>query len=210
VEDGALNAYKFLRPGAVGPFSGARWRPGEWVEGDGLSACERRHLPLWIWEELWEVELGGAVVSRGHKLRAPRARLGRRIEEWTPTSAKAFASACAWRAALHASGPLRDAGFGDAAETFAGGGDLQVVRRLTSELWDELPHDVRRPIGVASDGASDALDTIASDDPYEVVRGAAVVAYTAAMTAQHLGGSDAYDAERAHQADWLAAELGLV
>ena len=82
-----------------------------------------------------------------------------------PASAKAFASACAWRAALHASGPLRDAGFGDAAETFAGGGDLEAVRRLTSELRDDLPDDVCRPIGMASDAASDALDTIASDGP---------------------------------------------
>jgi hypothetical protein len=186
-----------------------RWPPGEWIEAEGLSACERRHLPLWIWEELWEVELGGAVVSRGHKLRAPRARLRRRIEEWTPDSAKGFASACAWRAALHASGPLRDAGFGDAAETFAGGGDLQTVLRLTSELWDKLPDDVRRPVGMASDGASDALDTSASDDPYEVARGAAVVAYIAAMTAQHIGAAEAHDSERARQADWLAAALGL-
>jgi hypothetical protein len=179
------------------------------VEADGLSACELRHLPLWIWEELWEVELDGAVVARGHKLRAPRARLGHRIEEWTPNSAKAFAGACAWRGALQASGPLRDAGFADAAEAFACNGDLQAVCRLTGDLWDDLPGDVRRTAGMASDGASDALDALASDDPTDVVRGAAVVAYIAAMTAQSVGGPGAYEAERTHQADWLSAELGL-
>ena len=209
MEGWGLNAYKFLRPGAVGPFSGVRWRPGEWVVADGLSACDRRHLPLWIWEELWEVELGGDVVSRGHKLRAPRARLGRRIDEWTPASAKALAGACAGRAALHAAGPLRNAGFGAAAQTFAGGDDLQAIGELTGELWDELPIDIRRPVGMASDAAEGALETTASDDVYEVARGAAVVTYIAAMTAEAVGGPDALEAERAHQADWLAAELRL-
>jgi hypothetical protein len=179
------------------------------VEADGLSACELRHLPLWIWEELWEVELDGAVVSRANKLRAPRARLGSRIEEWTPSSTKAFAGACAWRGALHASGSLRDAGFADAAQAFAGNGDLQAVCSLTRDLWDDLPGDVRRPVGMASDGASSALDALASEDPTEVARGAAVVAYIAAMTAMTVGGPGGYEAERTHQADWLSAELGL-
>ena len=69
---------------------------------DGVHACEERHLPRWIWEELWEVELDGEVEARGHKLRAPRGRLLQRVDAWSPGSARAFARACAGRAAVHA------------------------------------------------------------------------------------------------------------
>ena len=92
--------------------------PGGWVTAsswtsvcrDGVYACERRHLPLWIWEELWEMELDGDVEAHDQKLRARRGRLTRRIEPWSAGGAKAFARACAGRAALHASEPLRAAG----------------------------------------------------------------------------------------------------
>jgi hypothetical protein len=208
VEGGALNAYKFLRPGGIGPFSGKRWSPGEWVAAEGLSACERRHLPLWIWEELWEIELDGEIVARGHKLRAPRARLGGRVEAWSPAAAKAFTRACACRGALHAAGALRDAGFADAAAVFADG-DLDAVQSLTTEIWDELPPDVRRPVGTASDGAASAAATLAGDDPSGAAKGAAECAYIAAMTAARVHGAAAYEAERDHQADWLSAELRL-
>ena len=69
---------------------------------DGVHACEWRHLPRWIWEELWEVELDGEVEARGHKLRAPRGRLLRRVDAWSMMSARTFARVCAGRAAEHA------------------------------------------------------------------------------------------------------------
>jgi hypothetical protein len=209
VEGESLNAYKFLRAGAVGPFSGRHWSPGEWVEGEGLSACERQHLPLWIWEELWEIELDGEVVRRAHKLRATRARLGRRVDAWSPSTAASFACFCASRAALHASGPLHEAGFDDAGAVFADGRDLEQVQSLTEALWEELAPAVRRPVGMASDGAASALSAARGDDPYAVAKSSAEGSYISAMTAAAVHGGAAYQSERDDQAEWLAAELGL-
>ena len=104
-----LTAYKFLSAGGVGPFSGIEWpqpagdEPGTWVERiDGISACESRHLPMWIREELWEVELDGMVQAVGHKLLASRARLSRRVEAWSPELAGRFAQFCLGRAEEYA------------------------------------------------------------------------------------------------------------
>ena len=65
-----MRALKALRAGAVGPFSGFRWPtpgdgPGQWVAASpspcasGVHACLRGQLPLWLHDELWEIELGG-------------------------------------------------------------------------------------------------------------------------------------------------------
>jgi hypothetical protein len=193
VEGTALSerrAYKFLRPGAVGPFSGYEWppptetEPGEWVGGSleedvcrgGVHACEGRYLARWIWEELWVVELGGEVEARGHKLRAPRGRLLRRVERWSAGTAKAFAAVCASRAAEHAATAAADA---------------------------------RVAAGMAADGATRAEAARTTRDPYVAAHGAAVCAYIAAMTALRAGGLDRHDAERDWQAEWLLRELGL-
>ena len=184
-------AYKFLRPGAIGPFSGHPWpvppgpEPGEWVEAqpsagpcrDGIHACEPRHLPRWIWEELWEVELGGPVEARRHKLRAPRGRLLRRVEAWSPATAIAFARACADRAAEHAT----------------------VAEAEGSSLASAM----------AADGDELARDAAADGGAYAAVRGAAVSSYVAAMTAYRAGGIELHESERDRQAEWLIEELGL-
>jgi hypothetical protein len=187
----SIPAFKFLRPGAVGPFSGHAWRtprggePGPWLESparggacrDGVHACEARHLPLWIWEELWAVELDGEVERRRHKLRAPRGRLVRRVEAWSSATARSFARACAGRAALHA----------EAA----------------------APAVARVAAGMAGDGDTRASAAEGSDDPYVAAHGAAVSAYISAMTAARVGGRELHDAEREWQAAWLVRELGL-
>jgi hypothetical protein len=100
-----VHAYKCLRPGRIGPFSGYRWPVGVWVEGGenaalclrGIHACRAEDLPYWLTQELWEVELDGDVRPEQRKLVADRGRIERRIEAWTPTSAARFAEACAAR-----------------------------------------------------------------------------------------------------------------
>lgn len=184
-------AYKFLRPGAVGPFSAFAWplpaagRAGRWVRAsteagvcfDGVHACEERHLPRWIWEELWQVELDGEVEARGHKLRAPRGRLLQRVDAWSMQSARGFARACAGRARVHAAA--------------APAADAEIAAMM------------------AADGDARASAAEASDDPYVAAHGGAVSAYISAMTALRVGGRERHEAERDWQADWLADALEL-
>ena len=89
-----MTAYKFLRAGAVAPFSGVVWpaprggEPGAWVRasgalelcGRGVHACRAEDLPLWLFDELWEIELDDPVqpapthvVAAGGRLRPARA-----------------------------------------------------------------------------------------------------------------------------------------
>src|SRR6185503_721815 len=93
----SVTAYKFLRKGSIGPFTGFQWQPGQWVESDaaapcesGVHACRVEDLPFWCNDELWEIELGGDVVGAGRKLVASRGRLVRRVEAWTETTAQQF------------------------------------------------------------------------------------------------------------------------
>jgi hypothetical protein len=99
-----LIAYKFLAPGAVGPFTGFRWRANVWVEAEdaqpcsqGIHACRPIDLPMWLDSELWEIELDGEIVEGERKVVARRGRLTRSIEQWTPGLANEFGRFCARR-----------------------------------------------------------------------------------------------------------------
>jgi hypothetical protein len=98
-------AYKFLRSGSVGLFTGYEWRPGEWVDAGaadpcrvGVHACRVADLPYWLAAELWEVELAGEVVQEERKVVAPRGRLVRRIDAWDEAAAAEFRESCVERA----------------------------------------------------------------------------------------------------------------
>ena len=91
-------AYKFLRSGAVAPFSSFAWptgSPGPWVEAEphvcvsGIHACRAADLPYWLGAELWEIELDRAV-DETRKVVAPRGRLLRRVDGWDVSTARAF------------------------------------------------------------------------------------------------------------------------
>jgi hypothetical protein len=95
-------AYKFLRSGAVAPFSSFAWptgSPGPWVEAkpnvcaSGIHACRAADLPYWLGAELWEIELDGAV-GEARKLVAPRGRLLSRVDGWDASTARAFGESC--------------------------------------------------------------------------------------------------------------------
>src|SRR3989304_5438842 len=119
-----MDAYKFLRPGAVGRFSGFAWpmphasEPGPWIEVEGelalceagIHACRLGALPYWLDEELWAVELGGEIGAEPHAVVARRGRLVRRIDAWTRETARDFGKACMMRTSDHAVGGLRAAG----------------------------------------------------------------------------------------------------
>jgi len=99
-----MQAYKFMREGAVSPFSGARWTVGEWMEGgpgapnpcrQGVHGCRPADLPYWLNRELWEVELDGEIAETEYKLVAERGRLVRRVDRWERRTYRRFAEACA-------------------------------------------------------------------------------------------------------------------
>jgi hypothetical protein len=97
-------AYKFLRSGAVAPFTGFQWQPGAWVDAGeaeacrrGIHACRVRDLPVWLGAELWAVELAGDILEQDRKLVATRGRLGRRIDAWNAELAHEFGRFCARR-----------------------------------------------------------------------------------------------------------------
>jgi hypothetical protein len=99
-----LNVYKFLGAGRVGRFTGFRWEIDTWVDAataevcrTGIHACRVRDLPIWLDDELWEIELDGEVVESDRKVAATRGRLTRRIEAWTPQLAHEFGSLCVRR-----------------------------------------------------------------------------------------------------------------
>lgn len=97
-------AYKFLGAGRIGRFTGFRWEADVWVEATaaepceaGIHACRVQDLPIWLDDELWEIELSGDLVAGERKIVATRGRLTRRIERWTPDLAHEFGRFCVQR-----------------------------------------------------------------------------------------------------------------
>jgi hypothetical protein len=96
--------YKFLRQGAIAPFSGHEWREGEWVTvsgeleacSNGVHVCRRRDLPYWLADELWLVDVDGERLELGQKLVVRRAQLRSRVKDWPNPVARDFALDCVW------------------------------------------------------------------------------------------------------------------
>jgi hypothetical protein len=210
-------AYKFLRDGRVGPFSGVRWPPaGEWLHAavtgrtarpcvDRVHACRVEDLPDWMDAELWHVELGGEVTVECGKLVADRGRLLERVEVWDAALMAAFARACAFRArdaALTVLGAASPAGAALAACDAAG-----ELAAACAGLADLDPRE-ERSAGYAADGARHALGAIA--DPATAPTHAAVngfiACHAAAFAEDDLG---AVGREREWQVRWLARRLGV-
>lgn len=187
-------AYKFLRTGGVGPFSGFRWplpngEPGEWVDTDGdphicergVHGCSIDDLALWVDAELWRVELDDVLTADHGKLTARRGRLLERIEGWTGETALEFGAVCAQRVAERAETAARDAPGTPRAER------LQAMAGDAAAYASGKAGDPQRPVALA-----------------------ATAAYVAAESAVHFD-EDEYAAatERAWQGAWIAERLGL-
>jgi hypothetical protein len=190
-------AYKFLAPGAISPFTGFRWpQRGEWVAAPAarregwVHACRARDLPYWLDEELWRVELEGAVHEDRYQVASPRARLVARVGAWLPGFAREYAMACALRArelALpHLEPSLRDA--------IAGREDLDAIAGAARRA-----PPASHVAGYLADSLTFALDGEAAPASYIGCVIASVVG----------GGLGAFEEERAWQARWLAEQLGL-
>lgn len=82
-----MRAYKFMRKGAIGPFTEHRFVIGEWVDAiefprRGVHALTVDQLPYWLDDELWIVELAAPIVERPTQIVASRARIVERVEGW--------------------------------------------------------------------------------------------------------------------------------
>ena len=230
-----MTAYKFLGPGRVGLFSDFTWpEPGEWVEIHqpivdclhGVHALRFEQILDWIDDELWEVELGGAIEEREEMLVAERGRLVRRVEEWDTAAARSFADACAWRAGALAAAALRRAGLVDEAQQLA---DATELADLQSAAVAAFPatHDakVAEVVALAADlvslvggsrpdsWGSPAGATTVTQTPGATAANAATVSAHAAGRAEVAASSDegaygsAFAAERAWQLAWFEALL---
>jgi hypothetical protein len=193
-------AYKFLAPGAVAPFTRLAWpRPGAddaWVEAPSqaddarwVHACKPAQLPYWLEEELWRVELAAPVREERYQLAAPRARLVDRVEGWDAAGRAAFAEACAWRAR-----------------------DL-AIPGLAAPDRDRLARaqDLAALEAAARACAGPAAGYVAFAAARARLARPALTALNTAMLAASLApdGEEGFAEERAWQARWLAARLGL-
>jgi hypothetical protein len=199
-------AYKFLRSGRVGPFSGFQWpepdvrvdtAPDVAVCRRGIHACRPSDLPWWLADELWEIELHGQVQAEEHKIIAAAGRLRSRIEAWTPACAQDYADACAWRAQGRAIEALARAGHALAARQLEACTTLDDAMLAARQLADDIP-ETRISLTIAGDGAVRALTGAPPTS-----------AYIAAHAAMRLDGPAGYAAERTWQSQWLVARLGL-
>jgi hypothetical protein len=211
-------AYKFLRAGAVAPFSGRLWEPpiqghpGGWVEGgpvlqtcrSGVHACRPVQLAYWINDELWEVELAGRIVESELKLTAERGRLLRQLVLWGDELRDEFAAACAWRARHHALEELRTLALSEWVTRLESCTELRAASRLAGELAEVPELQRRRSTRDLLAYLADAVEYASSD--------VAATAYIAAVAAERrstIHSGDPFAEEREWQASWLAERLRL-
>lgn len=210
-------AYKFLRDGQVGPFSGVRWPAGgEWLLAatagapartciDQVHACRVEDLAEWMNSELWRVELDGNVRVDCDKLVADRGRLVERIELWNAALMAAFAEACALRARDAALTVLAPGS--PAHRALASCDTAEEIAAACAQLSDLEP-GAERAAGYAGDAARHVLGAVAdrSTAPTHAAVNGFIASHAAAFAEDDLG---AAARERAWQADWLAHRLGV-
>lgn len=214
-----MRAWKFLDAAGRAVFSGYSWplpegdRLGPWVKTgmavpcrSGVHACRTSDLAWWINDELWEVELGGEVIDRPHKVVAPRGRVVRRVKAWSAGVGKELGEASAWRARDIAIDVLATHGLDAEAEGLTSASDLQQLEAAGNRLGACLG-----PLGAAGLAAA-----LAGDAAYFARTGERCQApYVAACAGGHAAsvgtGSyrEGFGAERARQSEWIAGRLGL-
>ncbi|GAA4626505.1 hypothetical protein GCM10023196_035020 [Actinoallomurus vinaceus] len=206
-----MTYFKFLRPGAVSPFTRYVWPVGEWVSVDatdlcrsGFHACALAHLPYWLGEELWEVELAAPVEESRHKVVARRARLLSRVEAWTPAAARDLGAACVARTIGHAVAELAEAGLREIARRLRDAEDAEIAVAAAHCAEQASAKGAWQAVTLCG-YVSDAIEAL---EAYPV----ASTAYIAARAADQrttAESDDPYAAERAWQAGWLATRLRL-
>ena len=158
-----MTAFTFTRRGARCPFTDRIWpADGGWLPDARATTADK--LPVWIANELWQVELAGEIATPGEQIVGERGRLLERVEAWDRAAAEEFVTDC---------------------------------RRRTLTLAARRPGDLRlTPMANDARGCGTAAQ-------------ANLAGWLAARTARVLDGEDGRAAERARQAQWLRARLGV-
>lgn len=208
--------WKFLRSGAVSPFSRFGWSAGQTVTATdampcatGFHACRTSDLPYWLNDELWWVELTPPVRLAQHKVVAAEAVLVSQVVEWSAVTAATFSTACVARTAGHAVDELSDSALIEESHRLAATVDADADPVAWTEQAYRSAAEADR-LGARRAARlcyylADAIEGLA-------LYPAATAAYIAARTANHRSNpssSDPYIAEREWQADWLATRLML-
>ena len=198
-------AFKFLRAGAIGPFTRFRWPAKEWVqatrakEGYGVHACLGSDLAWWICDELWRVELDGPIYERETQIEAARGRLLDRVEAWSSAARAEFGLACVFQARDVAAAKLRELQFPAVADRLAAARTLQELA--------EAARSTEAPPGFAGEMFGYARD---ASMVYSTAPNPAEVSFIASVaTAAARGSPAAFDAEKRRQSRWLVERLRL-
>jgi hypothetical protein len=200
-----LIAFKFLRAGAVGPFTGFRWRANEWIEapraqeGYGIHACRAPDLAWWTSDELWRVELDGPMYERETQVEARRGRLLDRVEAWDTAVRAEFGLACLFQARDVAAAALRELRFPAVADRLAAARTLQELATAA--------RSIEPPPGFAGEMFGYARDASMA---YSITANPAEISFMASVaTAAARGSPAAFDAEKRRQSRWLVERLAL-
>jgi hypothetical protein len=209
--------FKFLAPGAAGPFSGYRWpvpcgRPGGWVLADGpldpcrsgLHLCQESDLPFWLLDELYTVDVDGPVEEHDTFVLAHRARLAGRVEAWAREEAYLFACDCAWRVRDMVVAALRRADRDVLAARLEGCASVEELAQVSRAATQDPAAGGARLAGYALDAATYAKETTSGSGWAAASATTGFIAATVARVAAREGdGLAAAAAERAHQAQWI-------
>jgi hypothetical protein len=170
-----------------------------------VHACRSDDLPYWLDDELWQVELLGVILVDHLKLVARGGRLVRRIDTWDDGTRRAFAEWCLTRVATHAAVESRDAGL-----------EAEAAALEAASSVDEVGAAAAAAVTAAEDSGAGNAERLASyaADAVEWTTalppgGVAYVAAHAADSRSRVDEADAFAAERALQARWLAERLDL-
>jgi hypothetical protein len=215
----AEQLFKFLAEGSRGRLSGFVWPAvGEWVsvEGEldpcvsGIHVCRIGHLPYWLDDELWEVEVAGEQREQLEQLVVRRARLTRRVEGWPTPLAAGLAAGCLRELRRFAALELWDDE--DAAELTVGCEDIEaarVARRLASQDCPARTTTAARLLVLFADAGD-----IADDRSLGAAVAARQIAYIAAHAADQATpghrlppGMTGFSQERRRQANDLMQAL---
>ncbi len=229
-----VGAYRFLRRDRVDPLTALRWPINQWVCGERstdtrVRGCRSEHLPYWLSDELWQMELADPVEKSANKVLSPAGQLTAQITHWNAETAQTFAEDCATRVKSWLVHALERAGrdaitFRTRAEAEAAARTVKgmTVDEFTGTTGDELGD--RLSLRRWPRGADPALQyTIAAAHECFEPRGGAVrakpkpdafqaaagAAYVGALAAARYGSWKERALERRSQAQWLRDELHL-